>query len=109
MESIWALWIDLASAKALVWLSSIGRDADLTAEAHAYFFDRYERLAECHRRRGRADKAKRYQLIARQHYKAGGFHDGPPYAAAMAMPRPKRFIRTDAVAHHRVDGPDDAA
>jgi hypothetical protein len=45
---------------------------------------------------------------ADEHYKAGG-DGGPPYAAAMAMPRPRRFVYTDAVSHTRLDGPDDAA
>ena len=39
----------------------------------------------------------------------GGGVDGPPYAAAMAMPRPSRFIRTHAVSRNRFPGPDDAA
>jgi hypothetical protein len=74
-ESWWALSVDLLSAKVLVWVASVGRDADLTPEAH---------------------------------YHAGG-GDGPPYAAAMAMPRPTRFVRTEAVSRSRFSGPDDAA
>ena len=38
-----------------------------------------------------------------------GAQNGPPYAAAMAMPRPNRFIRTEAVSGSRFNGPDDAA
>jgi hypothetical protein len=51
-DSISGLRLDLITAKALVWVVSVGRNADLTSEAHIYFFDRYQRLAECHRRRG---------------------------------------------------------
>ena len=108
-DSVWSLSADLLSARVLVWLASVGRDAELTPEVHLYFFDRYRRLAHCHRTRGRADKAKRLQAKADEHRRAGGGIDGPPYAAAMAMPRPNRFIRTEAVSRNRFDGPDDAA
>jgi hypothetical protein len=108
-DTLWSLTIDLLSAKALVWVASVGRDAKLTPEAHIYFFDRYRRLSQYHRRHGRRDKAKWLQAKADQHYRAGGGVDGPPYAAAMAMPRPNRFIRTEAVSRNRINGPDDAA
>jgi hypothetical protein len=108
VESFWSLSLDLLSARALVWVVSVGRDAELTPEAHFYFFDRYRRLAQYHRAHGRFGKANRLQARADEHYQAGG-GDGPPYAAAMAMPRPRRFIRTDAVSRHRLDGSDDAA
>jgi hypothetical protein len=107
-DSLWLLRLDVLSARALVWMAIVGRDADLTPEAHLYFFDRYRRLAQCHRTQGRLAKAARLQAKAEDHYRAGG-GDEPPYAAAMAMPRPRRFIRTDAVSRHRLDGPDDAA
>src|SRR5438477_11151270 len=51
-KSITALRLDLATAKVLAWAASVGRDAELTGEAHIYFFDRYQRLADYHRRRG---------------------------------------------------------
>jgi len=108
-DSLWSLTVDLLSAKVLVWVASVGRDAELTPEAHIYFFDRYRRLSQCHRRRGRPDKAERLQAKADVHYRASGGTDGPPYAAAMAMPRPTSFIRTEAVSRNRFSGPDDAA
>jgi hypothetical protein len=110
-DSPWALSIDLLSAKALVWIASVshGGHADnvpeLTPEAHRYFFDRYSRLAECHRRHGRWTKAVRLEAKAAEH----GHPDGPPYAAALAMPRPRRFTRTDAIGRRRFSAPDDAA
>jgi hypothetical protein len=107
-EPYWRLAIDLLSAKVLVWIASVGRDADLTPDAHRYFCDRYGRLAEYHRARGRLDKARRIQAKADEHYRPGGDRP-PPSAAAMAMPRPTRFIRTDAVSRNRLQGPDDAA
>ena len=108
VESFWLLSADLVSAKALVWFASVGRDSELTSEAHAYFADRYRRLAESHRRRGRLDKAARLEAKAEDHLHAAGGSDGPPYAAAMAMPRPARFIQTNAVGT-RHSGPPDAA
>ena len=108
-DSRWVLSIDLLSAKALVWIASVGKDADLTREAHIYFFDRYSRLAECYRKRGRLKKADDLEAKAEEHYRQGGGVDGPPYAAAIAMPRPSRFIRTNAVSRNRLPGPDDAA
>jgi hypothetical protein len=108
VESRWSLWLDLLTAKALVWAASWGRDAELTPQAHLYFFDRYRRLAEHHRARGQFGKAKRFQDKAAEHYIPGS-DDGPPYAAAMAMTRPRQFIQTNAVSNKRMSGPDDAA
>ena len=45
---------------------------------------------------GRLKKARRFDQKAAEHARATG-HDGPPYAAAMAMPRPRQWIVTDAV------------
>jgi hypothetical protein len=108
-DSPWALSIDLLSAKALVWIASVGKDADLTREAHIYFVDRYSRLAECYRKRRRFKKADELEAKAEEHYRQGGGAAGPPYAAAIAMPRPSRFVRTNAVSRNRFPGPDDTA
>lgn len=107
-DSLLRLSVDVLSVRVLVWAVSLGRDAELTPEAHLYFFDRYRRLAQYHSARGRADKAARLQAKADQHHQESG-GDGPPYAAAMAMPRPTRLIRTDAVSRHRASDYDDAA
>jgi len=107
-QSHWALVVDLVSAKVLVWAASVGRTVDLKPEAHIYFFDRYSRLAKHHRDRGRVEKARRLQMKADEHYRAGGGFDGPPYAAAMGMSRPRRFVRTDAVSRD-AGGGDNAA
>src|SRR5260221_1284502 len=100
-ESLLLLSAGLVSAKVLVWFASVGRDAELTPEAHRYFADRYQRLAESHRRRGHLAKAGGLRAKAEEHHQAAGGDDQPPYAAAMAMPRPARFIRTDAVGTSR--------
>jgi YD repeat-containing protein len=105
---IWWLRWDLLSAKVLAWAPTFGRDVELSSETHAFFYDRYHRLAEHHRVRGRLSRARRLNAKADEHYRAGGF-DGPPYAAAMAMPRPDSFTRVDAVGRYPVHGPDDAA
>jgi hypothetical protein len=108
-ESLLLLAADLLSAKVLVWFVSVGRDAELTPEAHLYFADRYHRLADSHRTRGRLAKASRLQAKAEEHQHAAGGTDGPPYAAAMAMPRPARFIQTGAFGRSYGRRPDDAA
>jgi hypothetical protein len=107
-ESMSAVRLDLMTAKILVWVARVGRDGELTPEAHLYFFDRYSRLATHHRARGHDARARQLQEKAEEHLLAGG-HDGPPYAAAMGMPRPRRWTVTDAVSRHRLGGPDDAA
>src|SRR5438128_1637139 len=107
-DSISGLRLDLVTAKVLVWVASVGRDVDLTSEAHIFFFDRYQRLAEYHRRRGHDARARRLQEKADEHYALGG-GDGPPYAAAMGMPHPRQWVATDAVGRSQFRGPDDAA
>ena len=94
-QSRWSLALDLLSARLLVWAAKWGRDGELTTEAHAYFYDRYSRLAAYHRAEGHHHRAERLEAKAREHRVSG--NAGPPYAAAMAMPRPERFIRTRAV------------
>ena len=107
-DSRLGLTADLLSAKVLVWIASVGRDAELTSDAHLYFADRYSRLARVHRARGRVARASELERRAREHLSVAG-PDTPPFAAAMAMPRPRRLVTTDAVSRTSLDGPDDAA
>jgi hypothetical protein len=108
-DSWWRLSAEVISARVLVWVAQAGQDRPLTPESHAYFADCYQRLAQHHRARGRLARARRCNARAEEHYRAGGW-DGPPYAAAMAMPRPRRWLVTDAVSRIRLNGPgDDAA
>ena len=107
-ESISGVRLDLATAKVLVWIATIGKNAELTSEAHLYFFERYQRLADYHRRRGHATRAERLQAKADQHFELGG-GEGPPYAAAMGMLRPRNWIATDAVSKTHLRDPNDAA
>ncbi len=103
--SLWSLRLDVVFARALVWFVSIGREVELAPEAHAWFCDRYHRLADHYRSRGRVRAAQRAEARADEHCDS----DGPPYAAAMAMPRPKRFFVTNAVGKPSRRPPDDAA
>lgn len=107
-ESAVRLSLDVWSATLLVWSVTLGRDVALTPEAHLFFFDRYFRLAEHHRKHGHGAKARRFQARAEYHYRAAG--DEGPYAAAMAAPRPARFSRVNAVARStRTESGPDAA
>ena len=108
LGSRWRLMADVLSAKLLVWIARFGRDAELTREAHLFFADRYHRLSDIHRAQHNVAKADHLEAKAEEHDRAGG-NDGPPFAAAMAMPRPRRFVMTNAVSRRRMDGPDDAA
>ena len=107
-DSLARLRLDVASAHVLVWVVSVGREAKLNSEAHYYFFDRYQRLADCHRRRGNEARARELEVKAADHARQGGW-DGPPYAAAMTMPRPSRWLTTDAVSRRHLGGPGAAA
>jgi hypothetical protein len=107
-QSITGLRVDLMTAKVLVWVAKAGRDVELTSDAHIYFFDRYQRLADHHRRRGHEARARRLQAKAVEHYELGG-GDGPPYAAAMGMPRPRHWVSIDAIGSSYPRGPKDAA
>ena len=107
-DSLARLRLDVASARILVWVARVGRDAELSEEAHLYFFDRYRRLGDCYRRHGNEARAREMDAKAEEHSRLGGW-DGPPYAAAMGKPRPRKWLTTDAVSRHRLGGPRDAA
>jgi hypothetical protein len=95
------LLVDIASIKLFVWL--LGRDGELL-DSHLFFYDRYSMLAEHHRRHGRRARADRLFAIAEAHFEAAPDDDDPP-EAAMAMPVPRRWIRTNAVSTTRVKRP----
>jgi hypothetical protein len=102
VTALWAhlrLVVDLWSMKCLVW--AVGRDGELL-DSHLFFFDRYSELAAYHSHQGRTAKAARLAAIAERHYQAAPDDDPPPKAAAMAMPVPRRFTRTDAVSRTRL-------
>ena len=107
-ESIWKLRVDLVSARVLIWAASVGRDAELTPETHFYLANRYDRLSHVYRVRGRHALASRLALRAAEHYRAGGW-TGPPYAAAMALPRPRSWVVVNALSHRRAGEPGNVA
>ena len=106
-EGPWQLRGDLIVTNAILWVVSARRVGEPKPEVHLYLYDRYSRLAEHYQRRGKRKKASRLRAKAEEHYKRSG-RTGPPYAAAMAMPRPRSpFFTRAASGRHR--DPDDAA
>ena len=77
-------------------------------EVHLYLYDRYWRLAVHHERQGKLYRAAILRAQAEKHYREAG-HDGPPFAAALAMPRPRMFRSVEAVAPLPTRDDDDAA
>jgi hypothetical protein len=102
LEPVWRLRTDLASAKLRIWVSSLGRDAHLSPETHLYLATRYDQLSHHYIAKRRYPKARQFARLAREHYLAGGW-DGPPYAAALALPVPERWVIVEAVSRVRTD------
>ena len=92
----WGLRGDVIITKAIFWVATARRAGEPKPEVHLYLYDRYSRLAEHYERRGRRKKASRLRAKAEAHYQRSG-HTGPPFAAAMAMPRPRSPFFTWAV------------
>jgi len=93
----------------LVGLARAGVDGgEVRPEVHHFLADLYGRLAVLHARAGRWRAAERARRCCDAHRALGG-DDGPPYAAAMAMPRPGRLMMVHAVSGRRMDDADDAA
>src|SRR5207237_9800037 len=107
-EGPWQLRGDLIVTNAILWVVSARRVGEPKPEVHLYLYDRYSRLAEHYERRGRRKKASRLRAKAEAHYQRSG-HTGPPFAAAMAMTRPRSPFLTWAVGKRERCGPDDAA
>ena len=103
-QSPWALRADVLSTRVLLWLAGGGRLGEPTPDVHLYLYHRYWRLAEYHARCGHAQRAARSRRKAEEHYQQSG-HDGPPFAAAMALAIPRPLLFTRAVA----EPPDNAA
>jgi len=109
-EGPWGLRGDLIITNAILWVAGAGRVGEPRPEVHLYLYDRYWRLADYYERRGNRKKASRLRTKAAAHYKHSG-DTGPPFAAAMAMPRPRSPFFTWAVAKgwDRRDPDDDDA
>lgn len=115
MQSIHVLRLEVMTANVLAWIGA-ARGGVLSTDTHAYLFDRYDRLAAWHRAHGNPHRAERLQAKADQHWDVldelsaddddfgfdapfGPHRPGPtpPRAAAMALPRRRVQIFTDAV------------
>ena len=107
-DSVWWLRADLLSTKGLLWIAGAGRSGEPRPEVHLYLYDRYWRLAVVTERKGRLSKAAAFREKAIKHFRLSG-HDGPPFAAALALPRPGVFAVTWAVGRRRDAGDDEAA
>ena len=102
---VWKLQAEILTARLLIWIGRVGRAADASREAHLYLAVHYDLLAHHYVRRCRYVKARRFACLAAEHYRAGGW-DGPPYAAAMAMPVPERWVVVNAVSAQRLSSAD---
>jgi len=96
------LWVDLLSANVLVWVATFASDGTLSPDTPDYFVNRYRRLAARHLRLGHRRLASHLEAKADTHCLPD---DGgePPYAAAMALPVPRRYLFVDAVSRNRLD------
>jgi hypothetical protein len=104
--SVWQVRWDIASTWALVLFVRPFGDRELRPEVHLFLADRYDRLAQHHRRGGRVGRALALEGKAQEHLRLGG-GDLPP-AVAMAMPVPRPVTQVSAISRFK-DGPDDAA
>jgi hypothetical protein len=98
----WQLRSDLIVTHVLLWVAGAGRLGEPVPGVHLYLYDRYSRLAQYHQRRGHPKRASRLFAKADKHYRRSGYTGPPPFAAAMAMPRPRPPIFTLAVARKRI-------
>jgi hypothetical protein len=106
-ESISKLRIDICVAQLLLVVAKAGKPGEPNSDVCFYLGDRYLRLAEKHQQRGASRKSRRLRAKAEKYL---GPLQGPPYAAAMAMPVPKRPTFTAAIGWRPRKGPpDDAA
>jgi hypothetical protein len=104
------LRVDITVALALLMIAKAGRPARTNPQVCFYLGDRYVRLSEYHRVKGRLKKAKHLRAKAEFFFQGSGPWRDPPYAAAMAMPAPKRPRFTAAIGWRARRGPpDDAA
>ncbi|TMB66298.1 MAG: hypothetical protein E6J54_23215 [Deltaproteobacteria bacterium] len=110
-ESVWQLRFDLAVALALLTVAKAVRPGNPNPDVCFYLGDRYWCLAEYCKERGSVNKAQRLRETAERYLQCSGPWRGPPHAAAMAMPVPRRPTFTQAIGWRTGmrQPPDDAA
>jgi hypothetical protein len=97
------LLVDIFSMKILVWV--LGRNGELL-DSHLFFYHRYIELADYHWLHRHATKALKLEAIAEAHFQAAPDNDdGPPEAAAMALPARPTIVSTNVVSRTRLDKP----
>jgi hypothetical protein len=94
IESIVSLWADVALTQGLLKVSGLFRSGEPLPEVYLYLADRYGRLARCYGRKGRKEREKIMDGKAANYFRLGGGE--PPKSVAMAMPRPRPPIFTNA-------------
>jgi hypothetical protein len=85
--SPWRLRFDIVVVAGFARMVCLGREGRLSPELHMFLYDRYWRLGKWHEARGRARRAQALKSRALHHWEETGY-DGPPFAAALAMPVP---------------------
>lgn len=95
LPAIWRVRYDLAWMKLFLWIARAGVTGEPKPEVHAYLGLLYHQLADEHEARGHAAAARRLRRIAREHELQGPPFEPPP-AAAMGMPVPRTWSRTEA-------------
>ncbi len=94
-ETIVNLWADVAWTQGLLKVSGLFRSGEPLPEVYLYLADRYGRLARCYGRKGRKEREKVMDAKAAHYFRLGGGE--PPSTAAVAMPRPRPPIFTNAI------------
>lgn len=100
---------DILSIRLLVWLLGLlfaetVNDAGGILDSDLFFHDRYTRLAAYHHSKGRVATSHRFAVLAGAYRRPTPDDDDPLPAAAMAMPVPRCWITTNAVATRQSTG-----
>ena len=109
-ESLAQLRVDIFVAHCLLIVAKAGKSGEPNADVCFYLGDRYLRCAGKHKEKGASAKSQRLREKAERYLSASGPWRGPPYAAAMAMPAPRRPTFSEVIGWRtRQQPPDDAA
>ena len=94
-RALWRLRFDILWIHCLLALVKVRGITRTRSEIHGFLFDRYFRLAELHRKRGDARRARRLHLKADWHRERRD--PDPPSPVAAALGRPGRGTFTWSV------------